>query len=461
MRDSKQRSLSVLMLPWYAYGHIFPFLELAKQLTRRNFHIYFCSTPVNLNSIKSKVCKFSNSIKLVELNLPTLPDLPPQYHTTKGLPPHLNATLHRASDLSKPDISNMIATLDPDLVIFDYHVRHWVPSLAFSFNVPAIPFVPTGVGVVSFVHHYTKIKDREFPFPELCPDILKPKLVQLGVTPASSTDQDKEREQDHEDGDDESVQSSVETSSYYNTALIKSFRELEGKYIDYLSDSFGLKIIPVGPLVSDPADQDEEGICIIDWLDKREKSSTVFVSFGSECYLSKEDMEEMAYGLELSNVNFLWIIRFPEGEKMELKDALPEGFLERVNENGMVVENWAPQVKILNHSSIGGFVSHCGWSSIMESLRFGVPIIAMPIQHDQPWNAKVVVSSGFGLEVERENGKGLEREHVAKVIKQVLVEKIGENIKRKATKMSENMKGKVEEEMMDVVEKELLQICGM
>ncbi|XP_060672785.1 flavanone 7-O-glucoside 2''-O-beta-L-rhamnosyltransferase-like [Ziziphus jujuba] len=131
-----------------------------------------------------------------------------------------------------------------------------------------------------------------------------------------------------------------------------------------------LQIIPVGHLVSDPADHDEEGICIIDWLDKKEKSSTVY-----------------AHGLELSNVNFIRVIRFPEGKKMELKDALPEGFLERVNEKGMVIENWAPQVKILDHSSIGGLVSQCGWSSIMESLRFGVPIIAMPMQHDQPWNA--------------------------------------------------------------------------
>jgi cyanidin-3-O-glucoside 2''-O-glucuronosyltransferase len=185
------------------------------------------------------------------------------------------------------------------------------------------------------------------------------------------------------------------------------------------------------------------------------------VSFGSECYLSKEVMEEIAHGLELSNVNFIWVVRFPEGEKMKLEEALPDGFLDRVRGRGMVVENWAPQIKILKHSGIGGFVSHCGWGSVMESLKFGVPIIAIPIQLDQPWNARVVVSSGVGLEVERDvNNWKFERENVAKVIKQVVVEKIGEAVRRKAKEMSDNIKRKPEEEM-DEVEKEILKVIGM
>ena len=67
-------TISVLMLPWLAHGHISPFLELAKMLTTRNFHIYFCTTPTNLSPIKQQLSqKDSLSIELVELHLPSLP----------------------------------------------------------------------------------------------------------------------------------------------------------------------------------------------------------------------------------------------------------------------------------------------------------------------------------------------------------------------------------------------------
>ncbi|WMV53548.1 hypothetical protein MTR67_046944 [Solanum verrucosum] len=72
----------------------------------------------------------------------------------------------------------------------------------------------------------------------------------------------------------------------------------------------------------------------------------------------------------------------------------------------MVLEKWAPQATILQHTSIGGFVSHCGWGSLTESMKFGVPIIAMPMYHDQPINARIVEHIGMGVEALRdENGK--------------------------------------------------------
>lgn len=106
--EGKKNTISILMLPWLAHGHISPFLELAKRLTKRNFHIYMCSTPVNLNSIKKSVTeKYSQSIELVELHLPSLPNLPPYYHTTNGLPPHLMNTLKIAFEMSSPNFSKL------------------------------------------------------------------------------------------------------------------------------------------------------------------------------------------------------------------------------------------------------------------------------------------------------------------------------------------------------------------
>lgn len=151
-------------------------------------------------------------------------------------------------------------------------------------------------------------------------------------------------------------------------------------------------------------------------------------------------------------------MRFPAGDKVSLEMALPEGFLDKVEDRGMVVEGWAPQTKILEHPSIGGFVSHCGWSSVMESMKFGVPIIAVPMHLDQPLNARLVEEVGVGVEVRRDvNGK-LKREKVANVIREVVEEKGGEGVRRKAKEVKEKMRNNGEEEIDGVVE-ELVKLC--
>lgn len=143
--------------------------------------------------------------------------------------------------------------------------------------------------------------------------------------------------------------------------LIKTFREIEGKYFDYLSNMLKKKIVPVGPLVEDTEDnqgksKDEDkhsnSSLIMEWLNRKNPDSSIFVSFGSELSLSKQQIEELAHGIEQSNVNFVWAIRFQKEEKTRVEEAVPEGFLERIRDRdrGIVVEGWAPQGKILEHS---------------------------------------------------------------------------------------------------------------
>ncbi|XP_028110268.1 cyanidin-3-O-glucoside 2-O-glucuronosyltransferase-like [Camellia sinensis] len=190
----------------------------------------------------------------------------------------------------------------------------------------------------------------------------------------------------------------------------------------------------------------------MEWLDKKEVSSVVFVSVGSECFLSKQQIEEIAHRSQLSKVSIIWVHR---AEKTRvLHEVLPEGFLERIGDMGMVVEESAPQAKILGHSSIGGFVSHCGWGSTLEGVMFGVPIIAMPMRLDQPFNAKLVVEIGVGKEVKKENeNERFKREEVARVIKQVVDQEDGKEVTRKVKELSERMREKSEEEIDLVIEK--------
>ncbi|MBA0844429.1 hypothetical protein Goarm_001527, partial [Gossypium armourianum] len=82
------------------------------------------------------------------------------------------------------------------------------------------------------------------------------------------------------------------------------------------------------------------------------------------------------------------------------KDMLPEGFMERIQGKGIMIHGWAPQVKILAHEAIGGFVSHCGWNSILESLWFGVPVVTWPMYAEQQLNAfKMVKELGLAIEL--------------------------------------------------------------
>lgn len=231
--------------------------------------------------------------------------------------------------------------------------------------------------------------------------------------------------------------------------------------MDYFSLLNKKKAVSVGPLIRDSS-HDDESSDITEWLDEKNPCSTVFVSFGSEYFLSKDEITEIAYGLELSGVNFLWVLRFPKGEEITsaVEEAIfPEDFLEKVRERGRIVKGWAPQAQILGHPSVGGFVSHCGWSSVMESINCGVPIIAMPMQLDQPLNARLMVEIGVGVEIARgDNGK-IERDEVAKVVREVAGGEIGEDLRKKTRELAQKMMLNGEEETDGAIE-ELLQLCA-
>ncbi|KAL2460868.1 UDP-glycosyltransferase 91B1 [Abeliophyllum distichum] len=445
LMNVNKKTLHVLMFPWLAHGHISPYLELAKRLTKRNFIIHLCSTPANLSSIKHKIGeKFSFSIRLVELHLPRLPQLPPCYHTTNGLPPHLMPTLKRAFEMAAPDFADILSTIRPDLLIYDF-LQPWAPLAAALHNIPAVEFITSSSSMTAYMFHFFKHPGVEFPFPTLF--YRDYEIVHMTKLLESTADEQVKKH----------AFQGIQRSS--KIVLVKGFREIEAKYSDYLSSLIGKKIVHVGPLVQDPTHENDSSE-IIEWLDKKDKNSTVFVSFGSEYFLTREDMAELAYGLELSNVNFIWVVRFPKGKKIILEEALPLGFLERIGKRGLVVEGWAPQAKILNHASIGGFVSHCGCSSVMEGMKFGVPIIAMPMHLDQPLNARLMEDIGVGMEVVRDLFGDLQREEVAAVIRHVVVETGGESIRKNARDMSEKIKIKGDEEIDEVVQ-QLVQLCAI
>ncbi|MCL7030009.1 hypothetical protein MKW94_021128 [Papaver nudicaule] len=177
--------------------------------------------------------------------------------------------------------------------------------------------------------------------------------------------------------------------------------------------------------------------------------------------MSREEIHEVAYGLELSEVSFIWVVRFnPDNREGDgLAQVLPEGFIKRIGDKGLVMENWAPQVKILASDKVGGFVSHCGWNSVLESMKYGVPIVAMPMHLDQPINARLVVELGLGVEVKRDGYGRLDRREIGEVIKMVVMGKQGVGVQRKAMEISDKIKCKGDEDI-NVLVRKLERLCN-
>ncbi|KAF7830836.1 anthocyanidin 3-O-glucosyltransferase 2-like [Senna tora] len=185
--------------------------------------------------------------------------------------------------------------------------------------------------------------------------------------------------------------------------IVNTFEEFESHAIRSLSKGDNIKVYPVGPILGKKADSHEKS-GIIEWLDDQPPSSVLYLCFGSKVSLGKDQAREVASALERSGVRFLWSLRkqgpgMPPSDYSDYSEILPEEFLERTAGIGRLI-GWAPQTQILAHKAIGGFVSHCGWNSVLESVYYGVPIATWPLYAEQQLNAfELVEELKMGVEI--------------------------------------------------------------
>jgi UDP:flavonoid glycosyltransferase YjiC (YdhE family) len=182
-------------------------------------------------------------------------------------------------------------------------------------------------------------------------------------------------------------------------------------------------------------------------LDSHPPSSVIYISFGTLARISVSQTQELALGLEASGHPFIWAVRPPADQVADASsDFLPEGFEKRMNEKkqGLLIRGWAPQLLILSHPSIGGFISHCGWNSIVESMSQGVPIIGWPMAADQFYNSKLLEEMvGMSVEICRGVDAELHRTKVESAVKLLMEEKRGVAVKKRAMEMREAAIGAV------------------
>lgn len=139
------------------------------------------------------------------------------------------------------------------------------------------------------------------------------------------------------------------------------------------------------------------------WLEDQPEGSVIYVSFGSRTALSRNQIKEVGEGLVKSGCRFLWVVKDKKVDKEEdeeLNDVVGTELMEKIKGKGLVVKQWVDQGEILRHRAVGGFLSHCGWNSVVEAALYGVKILAWPQHGDQMINAEVVRDSGLGIWVE-------------------------------------------------------------
>ncbi|KAE8734382.1 Zeatin O-xylosyltransferase [Hibiscus syriacus] len=242
----------------------------------------------------------------------------------------------------------------------------------------------------------------------------------------------------------------VNAGSIYNTSKV-----IEGTYLELLENMRGKQLWALGPLnplrVPEKDSSCNRHHCL-EWLDKQAINSVLYVSFGTTTTMGDEQIQELAFGLRRSNQTFIWVLR--DADKGDVfrgevrRPELPNGYVDSVKDKGLVVRDWAPQLEILAHPAIGGFLSHCGWNSCMESITMGVPIGAWPMHSDQPRNAELItklLKIGITVKDWAHRDEKVTADVVEDAVRRLMASKEGDEVRKGAAELRERVRQSVGE----------------
>lgn len=230
---------------------------------------------------------------------------------------------------------------------------------------------------------------------------------------------------------------------------------IEGEYFDLLTKeefSGNIKQWALGPF-NPVSILDHKPHNCLNWLDKQDPNSVIYVSFGTTTSLTDEQIHELAIGLEESEQKFIWVLREADkGDIFEGNDArraeLPKGYEQRIQGKGMILRDWVPQLEILEHASTGGFMSHCGWNSCMESMSMGVAMAAWPMHSEQPRNAMLitdVLKIGTLVRDWERRDELVTSLSVEKAVRRLMVSKEGDEMRMRAAEIGGTVRRSVAE----------------
>ncbi|XP_057983195.1 UDP-glycosyltransferase 90A1-like [Malania oleifera] len=419
-----------VLFPFMSKGHTIPLLQLARLLLRRCITVTVITTPANHPFISHSLSDTKASI--VDIPFPeNVPDVPAGVESTDKLPSiSLFIPFAIATKLMQPHFEKTLQSLLPVSFLISDGFLGWTVESASKFGIPRLVFDGTSAYFMAvsrdvYVHrllrqpipHDVPFTVPTFPWIKLTRNDFEPPF---GDIEPSGPLFDLVVEQ-------------VVTTAKSQGVIVNSFYELEPAFVDYWNRACEPKAWSVGPLCLAvplvPPPTTVEKPDYMRWLDSElaEGKPVLYVAFGSQAEISREQFREIATGLEESEMSFLWVVRKKDFEMFVVADAT---FEERVKERGMIVREWVDQREILGHEGVKGFLSHCGWNSVVESMCAGVPVLAWPMMAEQHLNARMVVEEiGVGVRVEHCDGG------VRGFVK-------GEGLKRSVRKLMEGEKGK-------------------
>ncbi|KAF3953034.1 hypothetical protein CMV_021475 [Castanea mollissima] len=414
-------------IPFPAQSHMKAMLKLSKLLHHEGFHITFVNTEFNQQRFMKS--RGPNSLDgLSDFRFETIPD---------GLPPSdINAT---------QDILFSFPTSDnpPVTRIVSDGFMPFTITAAQEFKIPVVMFFSISACSVMGCLQLPSLKDKGIIPLKDESDLTNGYLDTIIDWIPGMRDirlRDLPSVVRTIDPNDVSFRFVIDAAERAPTALgiiVHTFNELEQEVLHALSTMFPYvyAIGPLEPLLNHLSNDHLESIgyglwkeeteCL-NWLNSKEPNSVIYVSFGSVAVMTPSQLVEIGWGLANSKHPFLWIIRpdLVEGGST----ILSLEFQEEIKERGLIT-SWCPQEEVLNHPSIGGFLTHSGWNSTIESVCAGVPMLCLPFFYDQQTNCKYTCNEwAIGMEIDFD----VKREEVEKMVRELLEGDRGKKMKKKA-----------------------------
>lgn len=404
--DPKPNITHVVFFPFMAAGHMIPILDIAKLFATHNVKTTIITTPLNAPFFLKPLESYNKNTKNcppIDVEIIPFPSKEAGYpegienfeHFTS--PPEMNKFLLGCQKFEEP-LEKVLEKLKPNCLVADM-LFAFATRVAAKFNIPRLVFHGTAFFAQCVTQAFWKClpdlksndsleNNEEVVIPSL-PHEIKLKKSQMP------------QEVLEELMDFWTKALEAEAKSY--GVIVNSFYELEPDYVHYYKDVVGRMAWHIGPVSLCNRENEakfqrgkdssiDEHECLT-WLDSKDPNSVVYICFGSLSVFSNSQLREIVMALEALGQDFIWVVgkisKGKEGED-ENEEWLPNGFEERMQGKGLIIRGWAPQILILGHKSIGAFVTHCGWNSILEGISCGVPMVTWPVFAEQHTNEKLV-----------------------------------------------------------------------
>eukprot|EP00268_Persea_americana_P041658 TRINITY_DN41598_c0_g1_i1.p1 TRINITY_DN41598_c0_g1~~TRINITY_DN41598_c0_g1_i1.p1 ORF type:complete len:470 (-),score=77.56 TRINITY_DN41598_c0_g1_i1:117-1526(-) len=439
-----QSPVAVVVVPFPAQGHLNQLLHLSRLLSTRGLPVHYIGSATHNRQAKLRAEGWDPStntnIHFHDISLPFFPTPPPDPNAPTKFPEHLLPAFEATDHLRHPFtalLRSLSATYRRIVVIND-------PLMAFSAheasNYPYTECYQFQCSSAFCSFFFTQDFDAlGKPTGQITESLGLPVISLDGCfTP----------------GFFQFLAARSETMKTPTSGRIfNSCRPIEGRFLDLLSKGpfFDSKTWAIGPLNPIDTACPRPSHWCLEWLDKQPPKSVIYVSFGTMSSISDEQIHEIATGLERSEKRFVWVVReadkgdiFAREKEEARRILLPQGYEERVREVGRVMRDWAPQLEILRHPSVGGFMSHCGWNSSVESMSMGVPIAAWPMHSDQPRNAMLVtevLKIGVMVSEWSKREELVTAEAVENAVRRLMESDEGKEIRKRAEELGKEVRG--------------------